>query len=175
MIGLAGYALQGRAGLAGSPAAARAPEPLPPAMPVELASEFYGRFNSATFWLVLANSYMKRGDSASGVATLQSALRARPRDSELWIAFGNALVTHGGGRTSPAAELAYRRAAAAAPGHPGPAFFYGLARLRQGDADAALALWKQVLASAPPAASWRAGLELRIALVERLRSEQGAP
>jgi hypothetical protein len=96
LIGLAGYSLQGRASLAGSPAAERPARPLPPVLPVELAGEFYGRFNAATPWIVIANGYMVRGDGASAVTTLISAVRASPRNSELWIALGNGLVAQNG-------------------------------------------------------------------------------
>jgi cytochrome c-type biogenesis protein CcmH/NrfG len=40
---------------------------------------------------------------------------------------GNALVLHADGMMTPAAELAFQRAAKLAPDHPGPKFFYGLA------------------------------------------------
>ena len=174
LLGLAGYALQGRVGLVGSPAAERPAKPLPPAMSIELAGEFYGRFNAATPWLAIANGYMTRGDSEGAVATLTSAVRAIPRSSELWIALGNALVTHNGGRSSPASELAFERSALIAPRHPAPKFFYGLMLLQQGEVERALVLWKQVLAGAPPNVSWRAGLAARIAMVEAL-SRREAP
>ena len=40
-------------------------------------------------------------------------------DADLWVGYGNALVIHGGGLMSPAAEMAFNRAAAIAPNHPG--------------------------------------------------------
>ncbi len=48
---------------------------------------------------------------------LQNAVQRYPGDPQLWIGLGNALVDHARGLTPPA-ELAYRRAAALAPGHP---------------------------------------------------------
>lgn len=168
LLGLAGYALQGRASLAGSPASERVPDAVPPVMPIEMASEFYGRFNGAYPWLVIANGYARRGDSGGAVATIESAVRARPRDSELWIALGNALTAHSGGRLSPAAELAFRRSAALAPRHPGPPFFYGVALLQQGRPDDTLALWRQAASLGPESAGWQQNLRLRTALVEEL-------
>ena len=171
LLGLAGYALQGRVGLVGSPAAERVAAPLPPVMQRELAAEFYGEFNVATPWLGIANGYMARGDSAGAVATLTSAVRAYPRTSELWAALGNALVSHGGGRMSAAAELAYERSIKLAPRHPGPRFFYGLTLLQQGRVDDGLKLWRNLVAEASPGASWRPAMEARIAIVEGLRRE----
>lgn len=168
LVGLAGYTLQGRSDLRGSPAAERPPTRLPPVMPVELAAEFYERFNAASPWIILANGYMERGESADAVETLRSALRSSPRDSELWLALGNALVIHNEGRLSAAAELAFQRSASLAPGRPGPRFFYGLMLLGQGQGERGLALWKKVLRSAPADATWRPGLAEKINVVEQV-------
>lgn len=170
LAGLAGYAFQGRTGLMGSPAAERAPVALLPAMPVELATEFFGRFNAAYPWLVIANSYMARGDSAGAVATLESAIRAAPSDAQLWIILANAMTIHAGGRISPAAQLAFRRSALLAPQHPGPAFFYGLTLLQLNQVPQALDVWRRLLANAPASSKWRLPLAERIAFVERLQA-----
>jgi cytochrome c-type biogenesis protein CcmH len=42
-----------------------------------------------------------------------------------------------------------------APGHPAAPFFYGLALARSGDRQGALAVWQQMLKTAPKDASWR--------------------
>ena len=63
----------------------------------------------------------------------------------MWVGLGNALVDHAGTLT-PAGELAYRRAAELAPGHPAPRFFLGLALARSGDRAGAVAMWRQILA-----------------------------
>lgn len=177
LLGLGGYALQGRIGLSGSPASERPTAALPPAMPIELAAEFYGRFNAASPWVIMANSYCKRGDSGSAVAVIQSGLKAWPKESQLWAALGNALIIHGAGGSSPASQLAFKRSAALAPRHPGPPFFYGLALLQQGQAEAALVLWREAASRGPPGASWQQNLRSRIALVEELRTvaESQAP
>ena len=168
LAGLAGYAFQGRTGLLGSPAGERAVPSLPPAMPIPLAEEFFGRFTGAYSWLVIANAFLAHGNSSEAVATLASATRARPADAELWIAFANALRIHGGGRISPAARLAYEHAAQLAPDHPAPAFFFGLASVQSGDVATALSVWKQLLANAPPGSRWGEALKLRIALLEQV-------
>jgi len=174
-VGLAGYVWQGSPRLSGSPAAERSPRAMPPVLPLELAAEFYGRFNAATPWITIANGYMARGDAPNASATLISAVRGAPRNSELWIALGNALVTQNAGRMSPAAELAFAKSLKLAPEHPGPRFFFGLALLQQGQVEKGLALWKQVLAAAPAQASWRPALVERIAIVERLDAGANGP
>lgn len=174
LAGLAGYAFQGRTGLTGSPAAHRAAVALPPAMPIALANEFFGQFNGASSWLIIANSFLAKGDSGEAVATLESGIRARPNDAQLWIALANALTIHSGGRISPAARLAYGRSAKLAPEHPGPAFFFGLALLQQNDVPGGLVVWRQLLAKAPSGAPWGAALATRVAIVEGLQRDAEA-
>ncbi|MEO5972791.1 MAG: tetratricopeptide repeat protein [Sphingomicrobium sp.] len=152
LFGAAGYSLQGRPSLAGSPAGASstaAPIPL-----TTIRHTFYGNFTASEHWLLIAESYARRGASEDAAGVLRSAVRAHPRDPALWVGLGNALVDHAGMLT-PAAELAFARAAELAPGHPAAPFFLGLARARSGDKAGALALWNEVLASAPANASWR--------------------
>ena len=73
---------------------------------------------------------------------------------QLWVGLGNALTDHA--RTiTPAGRLAFERAAELAPGYPAPRFFLGLAESRSGNPAEAVRLWREVLADAPPEASWR--------------------
>ena len=76
---------------------------------------------------------------------------------------------------TPAAELAFDRAAQIAPGHPGPRFFYGLALAQGGRFDEAERLWREVLASAPADASWRPMVEERIRMIEQARAAGQLP
>src|SRR5690349_5672623 len=102
----------------------------------------------------MSEALARDGEGEDAVNILQNAVRRYPGDPQLWIGLGNALVDHSRGLTPPA-ELAYKRAAELAPGHPAPAFFYGLALARSGDRQGALAQWQQILASAPKDAEWR--------------------
>ena len=109
----------------------------------------------------MSEALARDGKSEDAVGILQNAVRRYPGDPQLWIGLGNALVDHARGMTPPA-ELAYERAAAAAPGHPGAPFFYGLALARSGDRRRRAArCGSEILANAPPdaelAAARRAG------------------
>ena len=164
LFGAAGYALQGRPGLAGAPrgvAATRPPLPLSGAR-----RALMGQFNDADRWITIADGYASRGDTRSAAAILGSAVREHPADAFLWAGYGNALFDHSGMLT-PAARLAYARAIALAPDHPAPHFFYGLALARSGDRDGALSEWRTILAKAPPNASWRPLIESGIAAFGR--------
>ncbi len=164
LVGCGCYMLQGRPGLAGSPAVgvtSRPPQPLSAPR-----HAFFGEFNSAERWLIIADSYSRRGDTEKAAGLLGSAVRHDPRNAILWTGLGNALVDHASGRMTPAAELAFKRAAGLAPNHPGPLFFHGLALGRSGDREAALTLWHEALERTPPGAPWASGLRAALAQAE---------
>jgi cytochrome c-type biogenesis protein CcmH len=163
LIGASGYALQGRPGLGGAPAAEdreRVNVPLGDAR-----HAFFERFSGAEGWLVMAEALERRGRTADSAALLQNAVRTRPGDAQLWIGLGNALVAHSNGLTPPA-ELAFRRAAALNPAHPAPPFFYGLAQARSGDPASAVSIWRNLLKDAPADAGWRPLVEAGIAALD---------
>lgn len=167
MLGGAGYALQGNPGLAGAePKAAVQSRHLPVA---NARHVMLGQFTRSERWLIIADSFAARGKTADAVGLVQSGLRAHPDDYVLWVGLGNALVDHAGIMT-PAAELAFDRAAKLAPWSPAPPFFRGVALMRSGDRDAALALWKTILASATADAEWRPLVEDGVAALERTQA-----
>jgi cytochrome c-type biogenesis protein CcmH len=167
MLGGAGYALQGRPGLAASaPKAAAQSRHLPVA---NARHVMLGQFTRSESWLIIADSFAARGKTADAVGLVQSGLRAHPDDYVLWVGLGNALVDHAGIMT-PAAELAFDRAAKLAPWSPAPPFFRGVALLRSGEGAAALAQWKAVLAGAPADAEWRPLVEDGVAALERAQA-----
>jgi cytochrome c-type biogenesis protein CcmH len=167
-LGASGYALQGSPGLRGSSAIAGEGHDVFPL--TEARHAFYGYFTPAESWLRMSEALERDGKSEDAVGILENAVRRYPGDPQLWVGLGNALVDHARGVTPPA-ELAYKRAEEAAPGHPGAPFFYGLALARSGDRDAALALWQQILKTAPADAPWRQVVEHGVAAL----SSGGAP
>ena len=169
LFGAAGYAVQGRPALESSPRSreqAAAPIPL-----TTLRQAFFGHFTPAERWLVIAESYARRGDTLNAVKSVRRGLDFQPGSIQLWIGLGNALVDHAHAIT-PAAEVAYRRAVELAPDHPAPKFFYGLALARSGDREGALMLWNSALADAPADASWRPYVEDAIAALNPPRGEE---
>ena len=155
-FGCAGYAMQGRLSLDGSPrisAVREAPVPL-----TKARKALMGEFTAANSWLTISESYASRGKTADAVGILRSAIRERPTDYALWVGLGNALSDHARTAT-PAARFAYARAAELAPGHPAPRFFLGLSLARSGEPQQALAIWQKILADAPADASWRPFVE----------------
>lgn len=152
ILGASGYALQGSPSLPGAPAQLRDAADVFPLTDARHA--FFGHFTPAESWLRISEALARDGKSEDAVNILQNAVRRYPGDPQLWIGLGNALVDHSRGLTPPA-ELAYKRAAQMAPGHPGAPFFYGLALARSGDRAGAVAVWQEILKTAPADAEWR--------------------
>ena len=166
LLGAAGYAMQGRPGLDGSPRSGT--QPTPPISLVEARGAFLGQFHRSSHWLIIADSYSARGKTQDAAGLLRSAVRAHPDDYALWLGLGNALADHAHYLT-PAARLAFERSRQLAPQSPAPGYFLGLAMLRSGDAEGALREWRKILAEAPANASWRPRVEDGVALIESSR------
>jgi hypothetical protein len=166
MLGISSWALMGEPGLSGAPVKSslndRFGEPIedPRLGMVE-------RFGPAAQWLGLADGLLRGGRTESAAKALEQGLRRYPRSIDLWVGYGNALVAHGGGMITPAASMAFERAAELDPRHPAPAFFSGLALAQSGDREGARAVWQQLLDRSPPDAPYRSDLELRLAALSR--------
>lgn len=162
LVALAGYSWQGHPGVAGAPKAAPGRQQLPDSEFAKSREDLLGRFDRAWAWMNMADAYQRRGDTWSAAELLRGAAERNPRDPDLWVGYGNALVIHGGGLMSPAAQLAFQRAATLAPDHPAPRFFYGLALAQGGNFDQAERIWREILAAAPPESQYRRVVEERL-------------
>jgi cytochrome c-type biogenesis protein CcmH len=160
LLGASGYALQGRPTLAGSPAEGSEGRDVLPL--TEARHAFFGEFAPTESWLRISEALARSGNTEDAVNILKNAVRRYPRDAQLWIGLGNALVDHAHGLTPPA-EFAYQRADKLMPGYPAAGFFYGLALARSGDRQGAIGVWTIILAKAPPNAGWRPLVEQAIA------------
>jgi cytochrome c-type biogenesis protein CcmH len=151
LFGAAGYALQGRPGLPGSPG--RSSEAANVIPLTEARHAFYGSFTGEESWLRMSEALARSGESEDSVNILTNAVHRYPGNAQLWVGLGNALVDHAHGLTPPA-ELAYERAIAISPGYPGPRFFRDLALARSGQGEAAFRDLVQLIREHPKA-SWR--------------------
>ncbi len=174
LLGAVGYGWQGHPQAAGQPA------PTPPsstkeeaALQKEVDALAKGAQNAdGLFMLALAQE--QKGDHRMAAALLARAGEIQPGNADIWVAMGNALVLHAGGLLTPAADLAFDRALALAPDHPGPAFFKGLGLAQAGQYDAAAAIWAKLLARTPKDAPWRADLEQRLAEIAQMTGDSEA-
>jgi cytochrome c-type biogenesis protein CcmH len=174
LFACAGYAWQGHPGLAGAPRRPAERQGGSDSAFSAMRGEMLGRFDTADVWLTMSESYARAGDTKGAADLIRSALRQHPDNAILWIGYGNALVLHGNGLMSPAAEMAYRRAARLAPNHPAPRFFYGLSLAQGGRLDDAERVWRDLLASSPPTAKWRDQVQAQIDLIERAKAMAAA-
>ena len=155
-FGCAGYAIQGRPGLAGVQRDSAGRQPPLPLTGARHA--LMGQFDAADAWLNMADALASRGNTEDAANLLRAQIARHPNDYQLWVGLGNALTDHS--RTlSPSARFAFGRAVELAPGHPAPPFFLGLAEARSGNPQEAARLWQGILANAPANASWRPMIE----------------
>jgi cytochrome c-type biogenesis protein CcmH len=171
LLGASGYALQGRPDLPDAPAAGASGRDVIPL--AEARHAFFGEFSGEESWLRMSEALARDGQTEDAVGLLDNAVKKYPRNPQLWIGLGNALVDHAHGLTPPA-ELAYSRAAELVPGHPAAPFFYGLALARSGDREGAIQMWRQILAKAPANASWRPLVEQGVAALSRAPPHAGS-
>jgi cytochrome c-type biogenesis protein CcmH len=169
LLACAGYAWQGSPGLAGAPKAPPENEEIPDSAFAQMRQDMLGRFDTADRWLTIAEGFQRRGDTQGAAGLIRSALREHPDNAILWIGYGNALVIHSGGLVTPAAELAFQRAATLAPDHPAPRFFFGLALAQSGRLDEAERIWRSLIDNAPADAPWRAQVEQQLQALEQAR------
>jgi cytochrome c-type biogenesis protein CcmH len=170
LLAVAGYAWQGHPALPGAPKHAVEQKAVRESDFAAMRRDMMGRFDTADHWLTMAEAYAREGDTRGAADIVRSGLRAHPNNATLWVGYGNALVMHSGGLMTPAAQLAFDRAAQLAPDHPGPKFFYGLSLAQSGRLEEAEKVWRDLLARAPADAQWRAQVEQQIAAVEQARA-----
>ncbi|MBX7488880.1 tetratricopeptide repeat protein [Qipengyuania sp. GH25] len=169
LFGLAGYAAQGNPGQPSAPAspvrddAAQSGE-----LMVEARREFYPEGRLPSRFVVTADAFTRRGQHDQAANFLRNAVAENPKDGEAWLALGNALVEHAGGRLTAAALYAYSQAEKVSPENPAPTYFLGLAFLRAGEPANTLTLWRELLESAPADAEWRGPLAARLERLEAI-------
>lgn len=174
MLGMTGYALQGRPVAPSSPAESISRADDTAAQLIETRSNMDRDFGPAKRWLVTADSFAKQGDYDLSASYIQAGLRQNPDDAELWSAMGLQLMLASQGQMSPPAQLAFDKARALRPDFPAPYYFGGIFRLFGGDIDGAILLWEKTLSLASPKAKWRAELESQLEATKKLR-DQAAP
>lgn len=173
LLGIAGYVMQGRPGLPGTSKESAEPVSADPAALVEARLKVTNKnIPPNNRWVVIADGLARNGQYADAAEVLRGAVEKDPKNSEAWLAMGNALMAHSQGMLTPAALYSYRRAAKADPDNPGPPFFLGMALLQAGRVAEARSLWADLLARAPENAPWRLPLALQLRRLDALLSGQ---
>ncbi len=169
MLGLAGYALQGHPGDAGSPTAPRESEEQGQAALIDARKAMGDQYGAGVSDLIVADAFVRAGQFGAAATLLRGATHRNPNDPDVWVALGNALVGHASGIITPAANFAFDRAAAIAPDHPGPPFFKGLALAQSGQFEEGRAIWQALLdRPGDPAEAWRQDLAIRLQRLDQI-------
>lgn len=171
LLGMTGYALQGRPSAPSSPAKSMAAKQDAAVQLVEMRADMDLSFGSAKRWLVTADSFAKQGDYPLSASYIQSGLKNEPKNADLWSALGLQLMLASDGQMSPPAQLAFDKARFIQPNYPAPYYFAGLARMFGGDLDGAILLWEKTLSLATPNAKWRPRLESQLQAAKALRMQ----
>lgn len=171
LLGMTGYALQGRPGTLASRAKPLAATEVAATQLVDIRADMDQSFGSAKRWLVTADSFAKQGDYPLAASYIQSGLRSDPQNPDLWSALGLQLMLASEGQMSPPAQLAFDKARAIRPNYPAPYYFAGLARLFAGDLDGAILLWEKTVSLATPKAKWKARIESQLQAAKALQAQ----
>ncbi|WP_295498143.1 tetratricopeptide repeat protein [Sphingorhabdus sp. EL138] len=171
LLGMTGYALQGRPSAPSSPAKSLAASEVGATQLIDIRADMDQSFGGAKRWLVTADSFAKQGDYASAASYIQSGLRSDPKNPDLWSALGLQLMLASEGQMSPPAQLAFDKARAIQPKHPAPYYFAGLARMISGDLNGGVLLWEKTLTLATPDAKWKVNIETQLKAAKALQVE----
>ena len=171
LLGMTGYALQGRPSAPSSPAKSLAASEVGATQLIDIRADMDQSFGGAKRWLVTADSFAKQGDYASAASYIQSGLRSDPKSPDLWSALGLQLMLASEGQMSPPAQLAFDKARAIQPKHPAPYYFAGLARMISGDLNGGVFLWEKTLSLATPNAKWKVHIETQLKAAKALQVE----
>lgn len=175
MLGAAGYAWQGRPTIAGEPRVAQRTMQPPDIAADDLRDAIWGRFTYDYAYAVAADGLARAGATQAAANAVLGGLQRAPNSGRLWTRLGSAILAHDGGQVlSPAARAAFTRGMKAAPDHPGPYFYYGMALIQTGDLPGAKWAWLAALARTPRTASYREDLAMRLVLLDRLMAMRPA-
>lgn len=174
LLGMTGYALQGRPAVLSAPAKSLAVKEDAAIELVDMRADMDQSFGGAKRWLVTADSFAKQGDYKLSASYIQAGLKKNPEDPDLWSALGLQLMLASNGQMSLPAQLAFDKARAIRPNYPSPYYFGGLSRLFNGDIDGAILFWEKALSLATPNAKWKPRLESQLANAKTLQAQINA-
>lgn len=170
-FGLTGYAWQGMPDYAGAPATREINLTGFGEVIDKPMNGITNRYGSAARWIALADALQRQGNLSDAARILYGGTINYPNNADMWVAYGSALANASGGKISPAAELAFKKAASLDKTHPGPQLFLGLAAAQKDELEEATRIWRDLLARSPANAPYRADLESRLQMIEAVQSQ----
>jgi len=158
-LGPAGlYLALGSPAIPGQSAFARVDTPVGPASMADLVSKVEAHLarhpNDGSGWEVLAPVYMRLGRYDDAVVARRKALALNGESGAREADLGEALAAAAGGVVTVEAKTTFERAVADDPHEPKAHYFLGLAAEQDGKPEEAAAIWRALVAQAPPDAPW---------------------
>ncbi|MCP9223584.1 tetratricopeptide repeat protein [Erythrobacter sp. LQ02-29] len=174
VFGLAGFAWQASPALPSAPGQSMKDTASADTQMMEARREFFSATDPRSRYVLTADAFARRGRSDDAAGMLHNAVQENPSDGEAWLALATVLVEHAGGRLAPPSLYAFERAQALLPGNPGPAYFLGIAALREGRFEDTREIWAQGVAQAKPGAPGRDLLAMRLAQLDEIIAAMSA-
>ena len=174
------YLMLGSPRLPGAPLAERVAAAQENAPVVKLVAQVEAHLeknpNDARGFAVLAPVYLRLGRFTDAVNANRKVIALAGETAERQADLGEALTAAANGIVTAEAKTAFERAVALDANEMKATFFIGLAAQQDGDKAKASAIWRGMLAKAPPAAPWIATVQQALASVgEKVEAAPAAP
>jgi cytochrome c-type biogenesis protein CcmH len=124
-------------------------------------------------WEVIAPVYLRLGRADDAVKARRNALEINGETAERQTNLGEALVASANGVVTVDAKAAFDRAVTLDPREVKARYFQGLAAEQDGERGGAAAIWRTILAEAPPDAPWAEFVRQSLARVEGSVPQRG--
>jgi cytochrome c-type biogenesis protein CcmH len=178
VMALLAYATTGRPDLPASPAAARLASAVAtgdfPAMVARVEQHLAKHPDDAAGWLVIAPAYRRLGRPDDAAEAYANAIRLGKGSPAVIADYGEALMLANGGLISAEARQAFAEALKQDGSSAKARFYLTLADGQEGKREQALKGFRDMLASAPADAPWRAAVEAQIAELEQTPEQREA-
>src|SRR5215467_11583663 len=159
------YLTLGSPTLSGQPLASREKNQSIDTMIAQVETHLARNPNDGRGWEVIAPIYLRLGRFDDAIKARRKALALNGETSERQAGLGEALVAASEGRVTPEAKKAFERAVELDAGNVKARYFLGLAAEQDGQPAAAAAIWRAMVAAAPPSAPWADFIRQEVARV----------
>ncbi len=137
-----------------------------PALVAQVEEHLAAKPNDVQGWIVLAPAYRRLERFSDAANAYAQIIRLKGASPDVLADYGEALVHANQGLISADASKAFNQALTMDNNNYKALFYKGLGLRQEGKTNAAVAVWKAMLASAPADASWRSIVENQISRAE---------
>lgn len=111
--------------------------------------------DNAGVWGLLGRTRLRAGLYQESVEAFQESVRLSPAEPAIRSELGEAMVYAAGGQVTPASLEHFKATLETVPNEPRARYYLGMALAQEGEADAAIEGWRDLLAVSPSDAPWR--------------------